>query len=292
MKLTNKFDLPETFINYSKNNEYSPGSSDITATTLIDSPRINKLRRQHYPDLEEDISDRIMSLLGTAVHQILQDGAGDQDIVEERFYIEIDGAKLGGQIDLMSPVEGGYLVQDYKTTGSFSIQSNPNGKKEWEEQLNIYAALAEENGLVVKGLEVVAIIRDWTASGKKRSADYPPHPVVRIPVKMWDPLDRMRFIEKRISDHKSVTDKTQCTPEERWARPPKFAVHKRVKGELGKRALRVFDNVVDAGSYLMASGKRGEAEIVERPGSNVRCEGNYCGVASFCTQFQHTKGEL
>jgi hypothetical protein len=290
MKLTNKFDLPDTFINYSKNNEYSPGSSDITATTMIDSPKINLLKRKHFSEMEEDISDRIMSLLGTAVHQILQDGAGEMDIVEERFYMDVGGTKLGGQIDLMTPVEGGYLIQDYKTTGAYSLQSNPDGKREWEEQLNIYAALAEENGVVAKGLEIVAIIRDWTASGKKRSKDYPEHPVVRIPIKMWDPLDRMKFIEKRISAHKQASEQTPCTPEERWARAPKFAVHKRARGSLSQRATRVFDNVNDAGSFVLSA--QGDHEIVERPGSNIRCEGNYCGVADFCTQFQHTKGEL
>lgn len=287
MKLTNKFDLPEPFINYTKKNEYSPGSSDITATTLIDSPKIGLLKRKHYAEVEEDISDRIMSLLGTAVHQILQDGAGEHDIVEERFYMDIHGTKLGGQIDLMTPVEGGYLVQDYKTTGAYSIQSNPNGKKEWEEQLNIYAALAEENGVVVRGLEIVAIIRDWTAAGKKRSSNYPEHPVVRIPIPMWDSLDRVKFIEKRISIHKEANDQTPCTPEERWARAPKFAVHKRSMGSLKQRATRVFDSIGDAGAFVLAG--QGEQEIVERPGSSVRCEGNYCGVAEFCTQYQHTK---
>ena len=287
MKLTNNHDLPESFMNYDKVHAYSKGDSDISATTLIDSPRIAYLKGKHHEEIEEDVSDRIMSIIGTAVHNILEDGAGDDDIVERRLYADYRGVKLGGQIDVMTPVQGGYLIQDYKTCAAFAIQANPKGKPEWERQLNIYQDLAEKNGIDVVGLEVVAVIRDWTRSGLKRSRDYPRHAVMRIPIKMWDPLDREKYIQKRLDLHSNASDRTACTAEEMWRRETKYAVHKRTMGAISQRATRVFDNISDAGAFVLAS--QADSEVLERPGSRARCEGNYCGVAGFCTQYQHTK---
>jgi hypothetical protein len=287
MKITNKHDLPEAFLNYEKVNAYTKGDADISATTLIDSPKIAYLKTKHYPEIEEDVSDRIMSILGTAVHNILEQGAGEYDRVEERMYAYYNGVKLSGQIDLMTPVQGGYLIQDYKTCSAFSIQANPEGKVEWERQLNVYASLAEHNDIDVMGLEVVAIIRDWTASGLKRSNDYPKNAVVRIPIKLWDPLDRQKYIENRVDAHQEASDRTMCTADEMWKRETKYAVHKKSRGSLNQRATRVFDNMGDAGSFVLAS--QADSEIVERPGVRARCDGNYCGVAQYCNQYQPHK---
>jgi hypothetical protein len=282
MKLTNKYDLPEAFENYEKVHAYSKGDSDISTTTLIDSPRISYLKSIHHEEVEEDISDRIMSILGTAVHHILEDGAGEYDKVEERLYAEYKGVVLSGQIDVMTPVEGGYLLQDYKTCSAFAIQANPKGKREWENQLNVYASLAEQNGIDVVGIEVVAIVRDWTRAGLKRSRDYPAHAVVRIPIKLWDALDREKYIQKRIDMHKDAS-RAVCTADDMWKRESKYAVH---KGE-SKRATRVFDNGKDAYDFIFQS--EATHHVIERPGSRARCEGNYCGVADFCKQFKNSQ---
>lgn len=283
MKTTNKFDLPQAFENFDKVHAYSKGDADISATTLIDSPKIDLLKRNNYREIESDISDNIMRILGTAVHAILQDGAGEGDRVEERLYAKFGDVTLSGQIDLMSPVQGGFLLQDYKTCGSFAVQASPEGRSEWVRQLNVYATLAEENGIDVVGLEVVAIIRDWTASGLKRYSDYPPNPVVRIPIPLWESADRRLYIEERLRQHEVSTEDSLCSNEERWARPTTFAVHKKSKGALSKRAVRLFDSMAEAGSYVLSA--RGEHETVRRPGENARCVGDYCGVSKFCKQW-------
>ena len=50
--------------------------------------------------------------------------------------------------------------------------------------------------------------------------------------------------------------------------------------------MRVFDNEAEAKDFSEAQSVATEIEY--RAGEPVRCNGNYCGVAEFCSQF---KGE-
>ena len=55
-----------------RNEKYSKGDSDISVTSLIDSPRITRLRSLHSKQMTVDVSERIPALFGTAVHMVLQ----------------------------------------------------------------------------------------------------------------------------------------------------------------------------------------------------------------------------
>ena len=57
MKYTNKHNLPESFVDFATNDKYSKGNSDISVTTLIDSPRIRLMKEQHKNDIQEDVID-------------------------------------------------------------------------------------------------------------------------------------------------------------------------------------------------------------------------------------------
>jgi len=65
MKLTNKFNLPDPIVNAVQNQGYTPGSSDITVTQLIQPPLIRQLNKKHWDDIEEDASDRVWALFGS-----------------------------------------------------------------------------------------------------------------------------------------------------------------------------------------------------------------------------------
>ena len=47
MKITNKFGLPQPFVDFIKNDKYSRGDADISVTSLIDSPRVALMRQKH-----------------------------------------------------------------------------------------------------------------------------------------------------------------------------------------------------------------------------------------------------
>ncbi len=74
MKLTNKFELPDTFINVINRPTYNKGDAEISVTEILNSPRIVHLKRLHWDDLEQDAADMVWSLFGSAVHEILQHG--------------------------------------------------------------------------------------------------------------------------------------------------------------------------------------------------------------------------
>ena len=42
--ITNKYGLPEAFVNFAKLDKYSKGDADISVTQLIDSPRVLLMR--------------------------------------------------------------------------------------------------------------------------------------------------------------------------------------------------------------------------------------------------------
>ena len=160
MKLTNKFDLPDTFVRILARSNYTKGKAHLSVTELINSPRITQLRKVHYEQLEEDVADKIWAIFGTAIHAVLEHGKGDNQIVEQRLHANIDGYDISGAIDLQEVQPDGIAISDYKTTGAWAVM---NEKKDWEEQLNIYAWLVEKvKKTPVTSLTIVAIIRDWS----------------------------------------------------------------------------------------------------------------------------------
>jgi len=48
MKLTNKFNLPQTFVNVIDRPTYSKGKAHISATEIINSPRIVQLKKKYW----------------------------------------------------------------------------------------------------------------------------------------------------------------------------------------------------------------------------------------------------
>lgn len=287
MILTNKFNLPQTFVNVIKRPTYSKGKSHISATELINSPKIVALKREHWEELEQDASEMVWALFGSAVHGILEHGKGDNHIVEERLHIEVDGWKLSGAIDLQEVEEDGIVIKDYKVTGAWAVM---NEKQDWHDQLNIYAWLVEAvKNKPVKKCEIVAIIRDWSAREAQNKEGYPQSPVAVIDIPIWDFEKRDTFIKSRIAAHASAQfeldsngELPNCTESEMWEKPTRYAVKK--KG--GVRAKSVHDTEEDAQHILNQMGKDYFIEI--RQGERTRCE-SYCQVAPFCKQYKEYK---
>jgi len=172
MNITNKKHLPELLVRAVKNDPYSSGNlTDISATTLIRPPQQVALQREHGSELVEDAADRVWALLGSASHAILERAAGPNDISEARYYADILGWKVSGQVDL---IESDGTLDDFKVTSVWSVKDAiENGKSDWEEQLNILAYLARVNGEQINKLRIIAICRDWSPSGALRDANYP-----------------------------------------------------------------------------------------------------------------------
>jgi len=267
--ITNKHGLPEALVRAVQNDPYSAGASDISVTKLIDSPQRRQLLMNHVALIEEDVSERIWSLLGQAVHHILE-RAGTDTMVEERLFAEVDGWTLSGQFDRLHLASK--TLSDYKVTTTYKAKGDDN----WTRQLNVLRWLAFQNGLIVDHLEIVAIFRDFRKSEVDRNPEYPQQAVKVIPVSVW-PLDETEaYIRERVRLHQlaqtGMAD-VWCSDEERWYTGDKWALVK----PGGKRALRVLDEKPD---------EVPEGLVLEhRPGIYRRCE-QYCEVAKWCPQWQ------
>jgi len=285
MIITNRFNLPQTFVNITKRPTYSKGRAHLSATEIINAPRIVQLRKKHDQELETDVSDMVWSIFGTAIHGVLEHGKDENHLVEERLHAELDGWSISGAIDLQIVHEDGSItVNDYKTTGAWSVM---NEKIDWEYQLNIYAWLVEHVKKVpIKKLEIVAIIRDWTRRDALSKEGYPDAPIKVIPIHLWDYEVREQFIRDKITEHSGALlsmeldeDLPLCTPDQMWEKQTTYAVKKTG----GVKARNVCSTEEEANTKVAEYGKGYEIEI--RQGERTRCE-RYCQVNKFCTQYQ------
>ncbi len=284
MKLTNKFNIPQTFINVLQRPTYSKGKANLSVTQLINSPKIVALSKKFEDELEQDVSEMVWSLFGSAVHQVLEHGRDENHVVEERLHSEMDGYKISGAIDLQIVGDLGIQIRDYKTVSVWAVM---NDKIEWEQQLNIYAWLVEKvKGEPVADLGIVAIIRDWSRRDAGVKEGYPEAPIKEIPIKLWTFEEREAFVSARVHAHaeaefalESDGDVPSCTPEEMWEKPTTWAVKKTG----GVRAKSVHGTEEEAQDALEKAGKGYEIEV--RPGSRTRCE-SFCPVNHRCAQWR------
>lgn len=264
--ITNIHNLPAALVKAVQNDPYV-GGGDISVTKLIDAPQRRILWKRHSASITADVSERIWSLLGQAVHHILE-RAGTDALAEERLYATVDGWEVSGQFDRLHL--GDRVLQDYKVTTTYKA----DGSRQWEEQLNCLRWLAFVNGYDVDRLEIVAIFRDWRKVEADRNPDYPRTAVQVIPVPVWPLAQAEAFVRARVAQHQAAESGavTLCTDEERWYSGDKYAIQK----PGAKRAFRVLDEkpteVPDG------------YEVVFRRGEYKRCA-HYCEVAPFCPQW-------
>jgi hypothetical protein len=272
MKL-DKTVLPRSLDNYLRSENYDSGSvpTDISATRLKDSPRVNRLFKEHASQITIDYTKRGFAKLGEAWHDYMYKYAPEDWVCEERFYAQIDGRIISGAIDAIEPTATGVNIWDYKLMTSYKAQTE---LKEFEAQLNIYAFLLRQNDMNPEGLYISGIIRDW--SDKKVGGNYPDtmFPVFELP--MWKPEEVEEYVRERLALH-FAEELPLCTDEERWMSPPRFAV---VSQKTGK-TLRLFDSEQQAIDYQTKT----PVTIERRESEPIRCQ-RFCEVASFCDQYQ------
>lgn len=288
MKITNKHNVPETLVALASRDYYSKGRADYSVTEIISPPRIQRLRREHHENMEQDVSDMLWQLLGSALHVVAERGVADNHITEERIIADIGDVKLSGAIDIQRVTDEGIIITDYKFTSAWALRQD---KPEWEAQQNIYAWLVEKvKGKKVIGVQICALIRDWSRREASVKADYPQAPIQVLELPLW-PLEKTEeYIKERIEAHRMSKVQADwgdelppCSDDDRWVRETKYAV----KREGRKTAIRVFDTQHEADE--LAEKEKGYVEV--RKGEAIRCTGNFCGVAQWCNQYQQSLKE-
>ena len=296
MKFTNASNLPLAIERAVSNDPYDSSGSDISTTRLIAPPRIRVLEKRNYDLLEEDVSDRIFSLLGQSVHHIIERAKTRKELSEKRLFYKdekiTNGWTLSGAFDLLN--REGHLT-DFKVTSAWQVvHALKDGKPDWENQLNVLDFLCRKNPnelinyktkIKVKRLSVMAILRDWSLFQTMKSDNYPKKQVAMIPIRRWTEDEQDNYIKERIKIHQNaekVSKLPLCTATERWRKEDQFAVMKSGR----KSAWRLFDTEQLALDFIKSQNmvKGVGCSIVERKGEDVRCQ-HYCKVNQFCDYF-------
>ena len=269
--------LPQTVLNALASDEYKvrPGYS---ATTLIKPPQIKALQ-DRYGDDEQDPISRLWSVLGTAVHNVMEKNVSENACAETYITMPWKDTTIHGTID---HYEDG-VISDFKVTSAWKAVRGDYS--DWEQQLNIYAYLLSQEK-PVHSLQIIGLFRDWSKMQATRSPDYPQAPVVTIPITLWEPEVQYEFIDQRVQAHEmaaSLEDNAlpECSDHDRWYTGTKYAVMK--KGN--KRAVKLHDNLDEATSHAAQDSK---CYVEIREGEHKRCM-EYCPVASKCQQWRRLR---
>ncbi len=272
MKITNLTGLPEPLVS-AVSRKREPKEGQISVTELISPPQMRALSIIPWDELTEDASERIWATMGQLMHKLLEEHGREsaEHLIEHTLSSEVEGVTVTGTLDLYR--RDGVLT-DYKFV---SVWTTIDGvKREWEQQLNLYAELLRRHNHPVNRLEIVAIYRDWSRM-RAQDASYPQSQVSVFEVPLWPAEEAAKFLEERVRLHRQAEagERVECSAEERWERRTRYALMKRGR----KSAIKLFDTEPEAEAALTQS----DHFIVMRPGANVRCE-SYCAVAPFCPQ--------
>lgn len=302
MKITNRLGLPMPIVKAVENDPYD-NKGTLSVTTLLKPPQAYGLTLRHRSEMEEDAADRIWALVGQVGHTILERAAGTMDperwVSERRYYGEIDGVVVSGQVDLIDTVEG--VVTDFKFTSGWAVIDARSGKSEWQLQLSMLAWLARrgqyktdssiiEAPVAIRSGKIMAIVRDWTESMAKRTRDWPEKQVEVIDMNILGDEQTEAWMKARIVEMKDAEagNWRPCTDEERWYAPGKWAVYKGAN----QKAAKLEDTEDQLSTWIFANRAKLGADyrIEQRPAVYKRCA-KYCAAAPFCQQYQSTKGE-
>lgn len=276
MKLTNNYNLPFALVK-AMGEPRKPVKDRFSISDLISPPQIRYYKEKFWDKLEEDASSRLWALLGNSVHFILDKGQHPESLTEEKLTSIYMGVTISGIPDLWHDWE----LSDWKVTSVYSFLLGD--KPEWEQQLNLYKWLYEQNGFKTEKLTINAILRDWQESKKLKDKDYPEIPFVSVNITIWASDALQSHLEVKVRDLLALEPRP-CTDDERWLRGETWAVMR----EKRKTAVKVCNSEVEAQEYLdflISAQKIKEIGYIEhRKGSYVRCE-RYCPVHEVCSQW-------
>lgn len=281
MKITNKYGLPQAFVTMAES-DYQYKDKRYSVSSLLKGTREIILERRHHDKIEQDVSDMIWLLFGTAVHSILeQHEEADHELAEEYLILDLEnGYKLSGRFDLYNAKTK--TVTDYKTCSVWKMIYKEF--EDWRKQLLIYAYMLKSIGFEVETGEIIAMMKDHSKSKAKYDPNYPQLPVEKIKFsfsekdfKEIEAFIKERFKEIAKAEEMADDELPLCTPEQRFNSGDKFAVMKKNR----KRALRVLDSMEEAEIYLANNG----GDFIEtRPGEDKKCN-DYCRVNKFCSYY-------
>ena len=285
MLITNKYNLPEAFVKAIQNSRHNADGC-LSATTLLKGTKEIILENRHFDEITVDASEEVWSVFGTATHLVLEHQE-DEAFKEESFSVDVLDYKVTGKVDRYDMKHE--TIEDWKTASVWKVIFHDF--EDWKKQGLIYTWLLRQSGLNVRHIRFIALLKDHSKSEAKKKADYPQAPVY---VYEFDPTEEdMTEIEAyikgkvfEVSKSSDLEDDSipECTPEQRWATPAKWAVMK----EGRKTAVKVCDSEEEAKAFIEDLEKDKDKHTIEvRPGIDKKCE-DYCPCCKFCSYYKET----
>jgi hypothetical protein len=171
MKITNKLNLPAGLVK-AVSTERHNADKCISATTLLQGVKQIILTDRHWDDLEDDVSDRVWAIWGTAVHSLLEQ-EGEHDFTEQQMSYPVGDITVTGRIDNYDMQNG--IICDYKTASIWKVKAGDFD--DWYKQGMIYAWLLAKNGFSVKKCRFITMLKDHRKTEASRNYQYPKNPV-------------------------------------------------------------------------------------------------------------------
>ena len=289
MNITNNLSLPEPFVQAVKK-EYQYKPKRYSVTEILKGSCQVMLERRFSNTVDQDVSDMIWLILGTAVHKVLENAQETDDQIKEG-KIEIpvgDGYVLSGIFDLYDAKRK--TVTDYKTASCWKVIFND--WSDYRKQLLMYAYMLRKIGFECDSGEIIAILKDHSKMKAKIDSTYPQYPVYKVTFNFTDDdfKEIEEFINQRFDElkkaEKTPTEKLiACSREERWATDDKYAVMKKGK----KAAVKLCDTEELALQYIVDKNLDEHQHYIEyRAGENKKCN-EYCSVSGLCPFYQSIK---
>lgn len=280
--ITNKLNLPTPFVN-AVTREYQYKEKQYSVTSLLKGTCQTILERRHTNEIEQDVSEMVWLIFGTAVHSILEQAEETPDqLKENHFVIDVGDYKLSGIFDLYDAKEK--KVIDYKTASVNKVLFNEF--EDYRKQLLIYAYMLSTIGFECDKGEIVMMLKDHSKTKAKFDSAYPQQPVVikSFNFKQKDFEEIKTFIEDKFKMFQVLEnlpdDKLPpCTSEERWHQGNKWAVMKRGK----KKAIKLCSSAEEAEQYIGVTDNNYFIEF--REGKDTKCT-DYCGVCKWCKYYK------
>ncbi len=279
--------------------------ADYTCTQIIDPPQVVQLNFRHLDKVTINVRDVVKPRCGTAVHADLARYKYKDWLVEKTLSANDPYMpSLSGTIDLFDIATN--TLWDTKTTSAWTFKWKSRFE-DWENQLNVYAALLSRHGFTVKHLKLQAWLRDWlTKDHFQNKADgYPRDDLHLHEVPLWSNLKACKYVARRLVLHdraqKLPDDRLpECTDKERWLAQEGYAVMankrgKAINGGASKHHPDMDSALVFAQSQKKQDhyeydpeAKKGTLYIKHDPGGYKRCQ-SWCYCKDYCKQLQREK---
>ena len=320
MKFTNQYGLLRPLARALANDDYVH-HGDFSLTELLKPPQMVQQLRRHNDKVVVEIMNNVWSLMGRAMHYVMSLASIKGAFIEERFIFVLNGKQISCQSDYVYPIQDFvdgkwvdrlvdeqrvYGLIDHKNTSHHAVRDGV--KKEWEEQINGYIYAWKQRGINITEAHIAAFLRDWSYTDAVivKKHGYPEHPIVQVPVPIWPMAKTEAFLEHRLRLHLEAAqlgdrDIPECTLEEQWGKPDRFAllfVDGKSKGNVVPRhgfyRSRVeadHQNEIRREKARLQNGEFKKGFIDAEPqffkGTSIRCD-RYCDAKPFCPQYART----